>query len=802
MTIPYLLLSLAVLSAPPADTLQTAAPTMGWSSWNTYRTAISDSLIMAQASAMVSTGLADAGYTYVNIDDGHFGPRTAEGHLTANPIRFPGGLKQVVDHIHSLGLKSGIYSDAGGNTCGSYWDADSAGRGVGLYGHDLDDAHYYFDSLKFDFIKVDFCGGDPRQNSDSLLLDERKRYTEIAEAIASTGRPVRMNICRWAFPGTWAADVAGSWRVSPDINPSWESVRSIINRNLYLSAYASEGHYNDMDMLEVGRGLTPEEDHTHFAMWCMMSSPLLIGCDLTTLSPETLSLLTDSALIALNHRPPYAQARVVSSVGQGKILIKDIDRRMGPSQAVAFYNPTDEEMTLPLDFSAVNLSGPVHVTPLEAGSVHTTASEGMKATVPPHGCRIFIIKGTRLERHSYPAANALLGDYQEISSAPHASLTKDESAPLGLKATGLGGRSDNYIEWPDVETPGGGRRKVTVYTSGTGAPITLNINGEARTILTPDENGTATATVDFPSGICILRLHNPDKPLADILKMTIDKVSLTELPLPQVPASLTTPEERAEYVLAHYWNALDFMDTTLVRSAAFMEPHFATYATLFPIVDKDAAYKAASSLMKRAEADREGYNQLTATIDTYLGESDSPVANTEAYLAFLKAISEAAYLDPTRLSRINALRESLEKNSPGTPAADFHINLRSGESEALMQLVNPQGFTLLLFHDPECSDCSALIKKMSSDPIISDAIDKGALKVIAVNVSGDGDHWIADPYHVPSVWTDTFSPDGEVMNEEIYYLPVLPTLYLLDNSGSVVSRDISGIMDKIYSVIQ
>lgn len=802
MFIPYFLLSLAAFSTPPADTSLNPAPTMGWSSWNTYRTAISDSLIMAQASAMVSTGLADAGYTYVNIDDGHFGPRTADGRLTANPTRFPGGLKQVVDHIHSLRLKAGIYSDAGRNTCGSYWDADSAGRGVGFYGHDLDDAHYYFDSLKFDFIKVDFCGGDPRQNSDSLMLDERKRYTEIAEAIASTGRPVRMNICRWAYPGTWAAEVAGSWRVTPDITPTWESVRSIINRNLYLSAYASEGHYNDMDMLEVGRGLTPEEDHTHFAMWCMMSSPLLIGCDLTTLAPETLSLLKDSTLISLNNRPPYAQARVVSSVGKGKILAKDIDRRMGPAQAVAFYNPSDSTLTMQLPYSYINITNPVAVRPLSHDSDYKSDAESLTVNVPPHGCRIYIIEGQRYERRSYAAANARLGDYQEISSAPHAFLIPDTLAPLGLRATNLGGRADSYIEWPDIETPAGGRRRVKVATRGKGAPIIISINGQIKTTLTPDADGVATAMIDFPSGINTLRLHNPDAPIADVCELTVEKVALTELPLPEVPASLRTPEERAAYVLNHYWDALDFADTTLVRSQAFIEPYFATYATLFPIVDSTTKKAAAASLLKRAEADRDAYNLIAATADTYLGENDSPVADTETYMAFLSALADAAYLDSARLTRVKATLESLEKNRPGTPATDFTVILPSGAESTMRQLSASHRLTLLLFHDPECADCSALIGKMYTDPLLTDALSKGLLKIIAVNVSGEYDKWKSDPHHIPAQWTDAFSPEGEVMAEEIYHLPTLPSLYLLDANQTVMSREISDIMDKISMAAQ
>ena len=188
---------------------------MGWSSWNTYHVNISDSLIMRQADAMVAKGLKAAGYTFVNIDDGYFGGRDKlTGQLLIHATRFPQGLKPVVEHIHGLGLKAGIYSDAGRNTCGSIYDADTIGVGVGLYGHDQQDCNYFFGDLGFDFIKVDYCGGRPHPKGDTLTLDEDPRYTEIAEAIKRTGRKdVRLNICRWDFPGTWAARVASSWRM-------------------------------------------------------------------------------------------------------------------------------------------------------------------------------------------------------------------------------------------------------------------------------------------------------------------------------------------------------------------------------------------------------------------------------------------------------------------------------------------------------------------------------------------------------------------------------------------------------------
>ena len=238
----------------PVSPANPKTPLMGWSSWNTFGVDISEEIILGIARAMATNGLKEAGYVYVNIDDGFFWGHGPDGRLRFHPERFPNGMKGTVDGIHALGLKAGTYSDAGSDTCGSMWGGsgsggkDKGGVGAGLYGHDAADCALHFNELGFDFIKVDYCGGT------KLKLDERARYTEISKAIKATGRSdVRFNICRWAFPGTWVADVAGSWRTTGDIRANWKSVRGIIAENLYLSAYASPGHFNDLDMLEVGQ---------------------------------------------------------------------------------------------------------------------------------------------------------------------------------------------------------------------------------------------------------------------------------------------------------------------------------------------------------------------------------------------------------------------------------------------------------------------------------------------------------------------------------------------------------------------
>ena len=250
-------------------------PTMGWSSWNTFALNINEDVIRGQADAMVSTGLSRVGYKYVNIDDGYWDGRGADGKLRLNTKLFPHGMRWLTNYIHAKGLKAGIYSDAGDNTCGS-GNKRAWGLGVGFAGHDQEDCNLYFNDWNFDFIKVDYCGGR------HLKQDERIRYTAISNAIKNTKRPdAQFNVCRWAYPGTWISDVATSWRTTGDIRSEWASVKKIIKENLYLSAFTGGGHYNDMDMLEIGRTLGQDEEITHMVMWCELSSPLLIGCDLT-----------------------------------------------------------------------------------------------------------------------------------------------------------------------------------------------------------------------------------------------------------------------------------------------------------------------------------------------------------------------------------------------------------------------------------------------------------------------------------------------------------------------------------------
>ncbi len=517
-----------LLSAMTVSAQKDNAPTMGWSSWNTYRVAISDSLIRHQADCMVKTGLKDVGYTYINIDDGFQGGRGKDGNLIINPHRFPNGLKPVADYIHSLGLKAGIYSDAGRNTCGNYYDKDTLSVGVGFYEHDDTDAQFYFKDMGFDFIKIDYCGGDARQNTDRLQLDEKTRYTEIRKAIDATGRKdVRMNVCRWNYPGTWVDQVADSWRTTFDIFDNWGSVSSIIRENLYLSAYSSDGHYNDMDMLEVGRSLTQEEDKTHFGLWCMMESPLLIGCDLGSIKPQTLELLKNPELIALSQDKPHQQAYPVALSNGVYILVKDVKTLYGTQRAVAFYNPAEKSAQATLSFRDVDLAGNVKVRNVFDRKDEGTRTDGkMSVEVPSHGCRIFVLTGAkRLDRQRYEAEAAYISDYQELWNN-QAKMTGiysyDDQCSAGMKATWLGHSAKNDLQWRNVHVAKGGKRNLIFkHLSPEKRQFTVCVNGKDVKTLTVDGNGIASVKVKLLKGDNTVRLHNDQEWMPDIDCMVV-----------------------------------------------------------------------------------------------------------------------------------------------------------------------------------------------------------------------------------------------------------------------------------------
>lgn len=529
-------------------------PLMGWSSWNTYGFQINDSVIKAQADAMVSLGFMECGYNHINIDDGFFGGRDADGNLLIHPDRFPNGLRPLVDYIHSKGLKAGIYSDAGRNTCASYWGKpkDEIGRGVGLYGHDTADLDLFFnpEKLNFDFIKIDYCGADANNNDEGLDLDVEQRYKEIAAAIKAIGRDnITWNICRWAFPGTWVCETADSWRTTEDIYLGWESVKSIINQSLYLSAYTTYGHYNDMDMLEVGRGLTEEEDKTHFGMWCMMSSPLLIGCDMNDIKGNALELMQNKELIALNQNTLGLQAYVVKKENGCYILVKDTEELYGKKRAVAFYNPTNSTVTASIEFSKLDLAGEIRIRDLFERKDKGTESGSMSVEIPAHGTRIYMLEAEeRLERTVYEAETAWLTRYQELKNyitENTANYIETANCSGGAKVGYLGNSAENDIQWRNVYSTEGGEYKMRLhFITGEDRTFNICVNNNEPIVTTVNSGGWNTVgsqdySIFLEKGNNTIRMYADNGWMPDI-----DCMMILSPDAPDVP---DTPVEEKDY---------------------------------------------------------------------------------------------------------------------------------------------------------------------------------------------------------------------------------------------------------------
>ena len=457
-------------------------PTMGWSSWNTFALNISDKIIEGQADAMVSQGLKEAGYQYINIDDGFWDGRAKDGQLIINRKRFPNGMRTVADYIHKLGLKAGIYSDAGDNACGSNAGTQAYGLGIGLAGYEEQDIKTYLQDWDYDFIKVDYCGGM------HMGLDEREQYTKISNAIRKTeqqtGKRLVFNICRWAYPGTWVSDIADSWRTTGDIWDGWPSVRDIVKENLYLQAYTGGGHYNDMDMLEIGRSMNENEERTHMAYWCIASSPLLIGCDMSKLRPSSLALLKNKDLIAMNQDALGIGAPVVQREGDVYVVAKDMEQLHGSKRAVVIMNLSDAEQSVRVDLARLELGGKVQVHDCFTGrnSMVKPAKKGaqqlFEVTVPAHGSQAYIMTGTRMAKTCYEAEEAWLHNYQEIKNAQTANYSQSKEASGGAYVYNIGGNLQNYMEWRNVWADHDGTYTMTLrYASKENRSADITVNG-------------------------------------------------------------------------------------------------------------------------------------------------------------------------------------------------------------------------------------------------------------------------------------------------------------------------------------
>ena len=384
-------LGLLLLAVPllQANAQQVAAtPPMGWNSWNHFHRDVSDAIVRQQADAMVSSGMKDAGYVYVNIDDTWEGERDAQGVIHPNS-KFP-DMKALADYVHSKGLKLGIYSSPGPKTCAGY---------EGSYGHEEQDAKTYAE-WGIDYLKYDLCGlvpmmrdaGSP-EAAHKMMLDA---YTKMRDALAKTGRPIVYSLCEYGADAVWrwGASVGGNlWRTTGDINDHYNRMEEIGFSQAGLSKFAGPGHWNDPDMLEVGNGgMKPDEYRTHMSLWVILAAPLLAGNDLATMTPETVALLTNREVIAIDQDPAGHQGDRVSAEGPLEIWAKPL---ADGSKAVGLFNRQPRPLDMQVDFRDLGFQKAVTIRDVWAAKDLGKMNAPYKVTIPGHGVVLLLVAETK-----------------------------------------------------------------------------------------------------------------------------------------------------------------------------------------------------------------------------------------------------------------------------------------------------------------------------------------------------------------------------------------------------------------------
>jgi alpha-galactosidase len=311
---------------------------MGWNSWNRFGVNIDERLVLETAEAMVASGMREAGYRYVVIDDGWMAPeRDRYGDFVADPGKFPKGIRWLADRVHALGLGFGIYTDAGTKTC--------QGLPASL-GYEFRDARR-FAAWGVDYLKVDWCHTEG--------MGPRALYAKWAMALHAARRPIIFSICEWgrSHPWEWAGPLGHLWRTAWDIQPEWSSVLTILDRQAPLHPFAGPGHWNDPDMLEVGNGeLTAEQNRAHFALWSMLAAPLMAGNDLRTMTAEVREILTAPEIVAIDQDAAGKQGRRVRSDGDLQIWSRDLGSR---GCAIAALNRGDASREARVGFEEIGL---------------------------------------------------------------------------------------------------------------------------------------------------------------------------------------------------------------------------------------------------------------------------------------------------------------------------------------------------------------------------------------------------------------------------------------------------------------
>jgi alpha-galactosidase len=342
-------------------------PPMGWNSWNKFGCDVSEQLIRETADAVVSTGMKDAGYQYVNIDDCWQVSRDDAGNIVADAERFPSGIKALADYVHSKGLKLGIYTDAGRMTCQ---------KRPGSYEHEGQDIQTYA-AWGIDYVKIDWCYAEG--------LDPEVQYPKFRDAIARSGRPIVFSICNWGVkaPWTWGPKTGNLWRTTGDISDDYDRMSVIGFGQNGLEKFAGPGHWNDPDMLEVGNGkMKTDEYRTHMALWAILAAPLLAGNDLRRMPEDTKAILMNPEIIAVDQDAKGVQGHRVWDEGPLEIWVKPL---ADGSKAAGLFNRGESSLKITLHFNQIAAGAKAKLRDLwehrDLGSFENTYT----AEVPKHG---------------------------------------------------------------------------------------------------------------------------------------------------------------------------------------------------------------------------------------------------------------------------------------------------------------------------------------------------------------------------------------------------------------------------------
>ena len=457
------------------------APAMGWASWNSFAAKIDYNVIKAQADALVSAGLKDAGYSYVNIDEGWWqGTRDSAGNISVDTAEWPGGMKAIADYLHSKGLKAGIYTDAGRDGCGYYFPTGRpAAPGSGSEGHYLQDM-LQFQRWGFDFVKVDWCGGDVEG------LDPASTYRAISDAnraaTAQTGRGMVLSVCNWGKknPWNWGAGTAPMWRTSTDIVYYGQTAtlpQALTNFDQAQHPVSQHtGYVNDPDMLTVGMpGLTAAQGRTELGMWAISGAPLLAGNNLATMSAETAGVLKNREVIAVDQDSRGLQGVKVAEDAAGLQVYGKVLSGSG-KRAVLLLNRTSSAATMTARWADLGLTAAsAQVRNLWAAKDNGGFATGYSVSVPANDSILLTVQGTDAASAHYAAAGQKVTGITAAATGLAVATFTYSATATQTPALAVNGQQPTVVAFP--ATGGAAKTVSAVVSLGKGTTNTLTFSG-------------------------------------------------------------------------------------------------------------------------------------------------------------------------------------------------------------------------------------------------------------------------------------------------------------------------------------